>query len=47
MEQIYSENTDKCKLVKAKAETVQFLLQYSKSLNIVKHRGMTFENNMN
>ncbi|MCW5516645.1 hypothetical protein [Muriicola sp. Z0-33] len=47
MAQIYSENTDKCKLVKTSDETVKFLLSYSRSLNIVKHEGMTFENNLN
>ena len=47
MAQIYSENPDKCKLVNSKPETVKFLLSYSKSLNIVKHKGMTFENNLN
>jgi len=47
MAQIYSENPDKCKLVKTSPETVKFLLSYSKSLNIVKHEGMIFENNLN
>lgn len=47
MAQIYSENPDKCKLVKTGDETVKFLLNYSSSLNIVKHKGMTFENNLN
>ncbi len=47
MAQIYSENPDKCKLVKTRSETVKFLLSYSKSLNIVKHKGTTFENNLN
>ena len=47
MEQIYPENQNKCRLVKAKPETVHFLLQYSKSLNIIKHKGLKFENNLN
>ena len=47
MAQIYSENPDKCKLVKTNKETVQFLLNYSKSLNIIKHEGLTFESNLN
>jgi len=47
MEQIYPKHQDKCKLVKAKPQTVQFLLNYSKSLHIVKHKGNTFENNLN
>jgi len=47
MENIYAENPDKCKLVKAKPETIQFLLNYSKSLTIVKYEGITFEGNLN
>ena len=47
MAQIYSENPDKCKLVKTGPDTVKFLMSYSKSLNIVKHKDMIFENNLN
>jgi hypothetical protein len=47
MEKIYSKKQDECKLVKAKPETVSFLLNYSKSLNIIKAKGITFESNMN
>jgi len=47
MEQIYPGYQNKCKLVNAKPEKVQFLLQYSKSLNIVNHKGLKFENNLN
>lgn len=47
MEQIYPKQQNKCKLVKARPESVQLLLQYSKALNIVKHKGLTFENNLN
>lgn len=47
MEKIYTKKQDKCKLVKAKPETVSFLLNYSKALKITKAKGMTFESNMN
>jgi len=47
MEQIYHRQQNKCKLVKVKPERVQLLLQYSKALNIVNHKGLTFENNLN
>jgi hypothetical protein len=47
MEQIYPRHQNKCKLVKVKPESVQLLLQYSKALNIVKHKELTFENNLN
>ena len=47
MEQIYPKSPDRCKLVKSSPETVEFLLNYSKALNIVKHEEFTFENNIN
>ncbi len=47
MEKIYSKKLDQCKLVKAKPSTVQFLLDYSKSLHIVDYNGVQFENNKN
>ncbi len=47
MERIYAENPDICKLVKAKPETVAFLLNYSKSLHVAKHKGIKFESNLN
>lgn len=47
MEKIYSENQNTCKLAKAYPETVQFLMNYSKSLNIVNYGKMQFENNLN
>ena len=47
MEQSYPEFKDRCKLVKTSPETVSFLLKYSQSLNILKHKEFTFENNLN
>ena len=47
MEHIYPRFQDRCELVKARPETVEFLLNYSKSLNIVKHNEFRFENNLN
>jgi len=47
MEQIYPKYQDRCKLVKTKSETVEFLMNYSRSLNIVKHKEFKFENNLN
>ncbi len=47
MEQIYPRFQDRCKLIKTKAEKVEFLLNYSKALNIVRHKEFTFENNLN
>ncbi|WP_281543038.1 hypothetical protein [Maribacter aestuarii] len=47
MEKIYANKKGKCKLVKAKPETINFLLSYSKSLNITKAKGIEFESNLN
>lgn len=47
MEKFYVENKNKCQIVKAKAETIDFLLSYSKSLKINDVRGIKFESNMN
>lgn len=47
MEKIYTKKKNQCKLLSAKPETVDFLLAYSKSLNITKVEGITFESNLN
>jgi len=47
MEKIYADYSETCKLVSTKKETVAFLLQYSKSLQIVKHKEYHFECNIN
>lgn len=47
MEKIYLKKQDQCKLVEAKPETVQFLLNYSKSLAITEAKGIKFESNLN
>ncbi len=48
MEKIYSKETKKkCRLIKAKPETIDYLLSYSKSLKVTKAKGMQFESNLN
>jgi len=47
MEQIYSNPATHCKLISTRKEAVDFLLNYSKSLEIHKVQGMTIENNLN
>ena len=47
MEQIYPEFQDRCKLIKTRPEKVDFLLSYSRSMNILKHKEFVFENNLN
>lgn len=47
MEKIYTKKEDNCRLVKARPETVQFLLGYSKSLHIVDYGDLQFESNVN
>ena len=47
MEHLYPKTDDQRKPVKATRETVNFLLDYSKSLSIVSSKGLVFENNLN
>lgn len=47
MEKIYAKYQKRCELIKAGPETIQFLLNFSKSLHIVEHGSMKFENNLN
>ena len=47
MEQIYPEFQDRCKLLKTKPEKVSFLLSYSRSLNVIKHKEFVFESSLN
>jgi len=47
MEKIYSENLEKGKIAKARPETIEFLLGFSKQLHIVKYNKFRFENSLN
>ena len=47
MEKIYAKHQKRCGLIKASPETIQFLTDFSKSLYIVEHGSMKFENNLN
>lgn len=47
MGNIYTKDKNKTALVKAKPETIQFLLSYSKSLEITEANGLQFESNLN
>ncbi|MDO1514420.1 hypothetical protein Q2T41_19495 [Maribacter confluentis] len=47
MEKIYTDKIEKCTLVKARPETIEFLLAYSKSLDITETKGLQFESNLN
>ncbi|SIQ74758.1 hypothetical protein [Maribacter ulvicola] len=47
MENLYTKDQGQTKLVKAKPETIRFLLSYSKSLNITEVDGLQFESNLN
>ena len=47
MERIYTKDKNKSTLVKAKPETVEFLLAYSKSLKITETKDLQFESNLN
>jgi hypothetical protein len=47
MEKIYPKKPETCALVSARPETIRFLMDYSQSLDIVKHGDICFENNLN
>lgn len=47
MEKFYVDNKKNCQIVKAKPETIDFLLSYSKALKINDIKGIKFESNMN
>ncbi|MDC6405805.1 MULTISPECIES: hypothetical protein [Maribacter] len=47
MEKIYQTTENTSKKVSAKPETIKFLLDYSKSLNITEAKGIQFESNLN
>ena len=47
MEKIYSEPTGTCEGCRVKKETVDFLLQYSRTLHVLGYKGFTFESNLN
>lgn len=47
MEKLYTKNQNNTKVVKTKPETIQFLLSYSKSLNVTEAKGLQFETNLN
>jgi hypothetical protein len=47
MEKIYTNHTKDCTLVKAQPHTVEFLLNYSKSLKITEIKDLKFESNLN
>ncbi len=47
MEKIYSENLEKGKILKARPETIQFLLNFSKSFHLVEYQDLRFENSLN
>jgi len=47
MEKLYHQSNKTTEQHKASEETVRFLLDYSRSLSVVKSRGLTFERNLN
>lgn len=47
MEKAYLKEKNACRLIKAKPETINFLLSYSKSLHVANVKGIQFEGNLN
>lgn len=47
MEKIYSEHQKECTLVRSGAETIKFLLDFSRSLHVIEYNDLKFENILN
>lgn len=47
MEDIYSDHTEVCTLIKTKPQTIDFILNYSKALHVQTIKGITLEHNLN
>ena len=47
MDEVYAKKKSACELVKAQPETIQFLLNYSKSLKVTEIGNVKFESNIN
>lgn len=47
MEKIYFEEQNNCELVKANPSTIQFLLNYSRSIQIIEYKDLSFESCLN
>ncbi|MBC6999258.1 MULTISPECIES: hypothetical protein [Bacteroidota] len=47
MEKIYSENLERGKFVKTSAETIRFLLDFSKQFHVTEYKEFCFENSLN
>ena len=47
MEKIYSEEHQTCRITQARPETVNFLLGFSKSLQVLKYQNIKFETVLN
>jgi hypothetical protein len=43
MEKIYSKNSNKINNLNPKAETINFILNYSKGMHVIKSKRMVFE----
>ncbi|MGD1946087.1 MAG: hypothetical protein ACFB0A_07465 [Croceivirga sp.] len=47
MEEIYSETPKTCGRLKARPETVSFLMAFSRSYQVAEHNNVTFEHFLN
>lgn len=47
MEKIYSENLERGKIVRTSAETIRFLLDFSKQFHVTEYQKFQFENSLN
>lgn len=47
MEEIYFEYQKNSEIEKSSSETVQFLMNFSKSFHVINYKNFKFENNLN
>ncbi len=47
MEKTYAKNQNTCYLAQTGTETIQFLLNFSKSFHVMKYKCFTFESTLN
>lgn len=47
MEEIYSDHTEVCTLIKTRPQTIDFILNYSKALRVQTIKGIKVEQNLN
>jgi hypothetical protein len=47
MERIYTEHQKECTLVRSGSETIQFLINFSRSFHVISYKDLKFDNILN